>query len=110
MNMLWIVLFLFDQLKKLATEYHGNDTKITLASLKEHRARMNFFDQWVFNEIELMQSAMLKQLPAERVSGVLNVFYALNGRATDETLEHAMVRWSRRRFCVKYKHCVDLNW
>lgn len=91
-------MYFFDQLRSFSqTEFGGTDSKITLAKWKrllEETLDHEFWgDQILLDMVVLMRMAMQKQLPPERFSGVLNVFYALNGKyRTDQVLENALVR------------------
>lgn len=80
---------LFDQLKKLTTTYHGNDTKITWDNMEKILDRN---DQAVVDAIYLMQTTMLKQLPSERINGILNLYYIVHGNGTEEDVKNSLVR------------------
>lgn len=63
--------------------------KITWDNMKKP---MDRFDQGVVDAIDVMQSTMLKQLPPERIYGVLNLFYIVHGNGTEQDVENALVR------------------
>lgn len=43
------------------------------------------------DRISILPSLLLKELPAERVSGIINLHYAMFGSGTDKDLENALV-------------------
>lgn len=73
----------------LADKFGGKTAKIT--SVKEKISEKDRDECLVVNKIEILQSILLKQLPAERISGVLNSFYVLDGDGTEQDLENALV-------------------
>lgn len=75
---------------ELANKFDGKTTKITLEKLKISNSRLD--ECLLVNKINIIQSIMLKQLPAERISGVVNLCYVLYGNGTEQDVENALVK------------------
>lgn len=43
-------------------------------------------------ELKIIQAVLLKQLPAERVNGFINIIYAMRPSASEKEIESALVR------------------
>lgn len=79
-------------MESLATKYHGKDAKITVATVKEVNSKIEQDECTTVNTIDILQSLLRGQVPPERISGVINLFYALDADKSKEELEHALVR------------------
>lgn len=77
----------------LANKFGGSDSKITSATVKEELSTPDKDECWIVDLINILQPVLLKQLPLERISGVINLLYVLNGSGTENDLENALVRW-----------------
>lgn len=44
--------------------------------------------------VKILQAVLLKQLPAERISGIINIIYAMRPSASENEIENALVDYS----------------
>lgn len=77
---------------KIAITFHGKDSKITSATVKKILKLDHIGECRVVDNINMLQSLLLKQLPQERISGVINLWSALTGGLREKNLENALVR------------------
>lgn len=52
-------------------------------------------------ELKIIQAVLLKQLPAERINGFINIIYAMRPSATEQEIESALVRVGHFHTCAK---------
>lgn len=73
--------------------FGGKDSKITPATVQKHKVRMEY-DEWAsaVDSIDILRLLLLKELPEERVGGVINLIFVLAGGGTDDGRENALVR------------------
>lgn len=74
----------------LADELDGRSSKITSATFNEKI--WNDIEFCFIDDINVLQTILLRQLPPERVSGVINLFYVISGIGSEQDLENALVR------------------
>lgn len=81
----------------LANDLSGSDSKITPATVKEELVIVDEDECSTVDQISILQPVLLKQLPLERISGVINLYYALYGNGTETDLENALVRLLQKK-------------
>lgn len=79
-------------MEQLADTFDGKNAKITSATIKRKLKKQDQDECWTVNVIDILKPIMLKQLPLERISGVFNLLYVLDGDGTEKDLESALVR------------------
>lgn len=86
-------VFISAQMEQLADTFDGKNAKITSATIKRKLTKKQDQDECgTVNAIDILKPIMLKQLPLERISGVFNLLYVLDGDGTEKDLESALVR------------------
>lgn len=83
----------------LANVFDGRVSKITLATVKQQHLKMDNDECVVMDLIDVLQSLLLKQLPSERINGVINLLYVLAGGGSEHDLANALVRWTKDTDC-----------
>lgn len=58
---------------------------------KEEMLSEDYNNCWIIETINISRSVLLKELPQERIGGVINLIAALFGEATEQELENALV-------------------
>lgn len=92
---------------------YGKDTKITSFYVKQEILRI--LDITPCNRspfIYILQTVLLKKLPKDRISGVLNVYAVLYGYGTEKNLENALVRVIKKinvNAHYKFRRCSLFN-
>lgn len=78
---------------KIAATYRGRESKITSTAVKQF-VEMNpiGYKCETIDNINILQSLLLTQLPPERISGVINLFVAITTNLTENDLENTLVR------------------
>lgn len=79
-------------MERLVDTFDGKNAKITSATIKRKLKKQDQDECWTVNVIDILKPIMLKQLPLERISGVFNLLYVLDGDGTEKDLESALVR------------------
>lgn len=76
---------------KLANTYHGKDSNVT-ATAVQRVIQTNYIGECrEVDNINVLQSLLLKQLPAERIAGLINLLSAFSGGLREKDLENALV-------------------
>lgn len=84
-----------------ANKFDGKDSKINLTTMKDHILKEKAEAQSVLpmendvcsiiDRMSILPTLLLKELPAERVGGVINLNYLLYGGLADKDMENALV-------------------
>lgn len=56
----------------------------------------------VIDDANVLETILLRQIPSERINGVLTLFFALRNGATNEEIENALVSDSRIYFLTTF--------
>lgn len=89
-------------MEALANTFHGKNSKITLTAVKEtiNNFKANHSICGIIETVNILQSLLLKHLPRERISGVINLYAVLYDGGTEEDLENALVIAERKDLYV----------
>lgn len=79
-------------MEQLAVTFDGKNAKITSATVQQKLSTHDQDECLNVNIIDILKSILLKELPLDRISGIFNLIYALDGDGTEKDLESALVR------------------
>lgn len=68
----------------------GRRNRIAVSTVKNHAKDLPP-EYRVIDDANILETILLRKLPAERINGVLAVFFALRNGATNEQIENALV-------------------
>lgn len=78
------------QLELLANTFHGKDSKIDLARIKNFPKSVDEH-YWIIDGAQILNTILSKELPPERTNGILNLWLSLRATATDAEIGNALV-------------------
>lgn len=78
-------------MQSLAYTLDGRNSRITSATVKAPIQKWNYDLCWIVNDRDILKSLLSKQLPPQRINGVLNLISVLDGDGTEDDLENALV-------------------
>lgn len=88
---LMISKYLYFQTRLLAESLHGKNSKINVDAVKEIRRRQHLENGDQMDQAYLLKVMLSKQLPPERVNGIINLILMVRRNATDDEIENALV-------------------
>lgn len=68
----------------------GRRRKIDASTVKDHSKDLPN-EYRVIDDANILETILLRQIPSERINGVLTLFFALRNGATNEEIENALV-------------------
>lgn len=68
----------------------GKIKKVDVSNVKAHFKDLPN-EYRIVDDANILETILLRQLPAEIINGVLTMFYAFRSGATDEQIENALV-------------------
>lgn len=73
------------------TSAASENSKISVAFIKTY-SKDAVPEMELVEELKIIQAVLLKQLPAERINGFINIIYAMRPSAPEKEIESALVR------------------
>lgn len=68
----------------------GRRSRIEVSTVRNHAKDLPP-EYRVIDDANILETILLRKLPAERINGVLSLFFALRNGATNEQIENALV-------------------